>query len=181
MPDRPKTLYAITADMQAIEDLLWELETAETQDKEAIAAILAAMQRAEGALADKAERILHVARDYEAGAEAARAESRRLADLARWREARADRLKGALLAAMEATGCAALDAPTCRITRAKTGGKAPLLVDAVAPEAVAEHAPELVKRKLELDRDAIRAALERGEQIPWARLDTEPRFHLRVK
>ena len=63
------------------------------------------------------------------------------------------------------------------VTVQANGGKLPVQVDPVDPETVAERFQRV---RVELDTDAVRTALEAGEQLAFARL--QPRgTHLRIK
>lgn len=66
------------------------------------------------------------------------------------------------------------------MTVANNGGRAPLVVDAVAPDEVDPDYTKTVPARLELDRDYIRKVLDDGTPLPFARLGERGR-HLKVR
>lgn len=111
-------------------------------------------------------------------ADAAKAEAKRCADLARIRENRVAAMKARLKMYFEANGITKIETAKHAFTIAGNGGKLPLVIDEnTKPEA----APECFQKvTVDFDQDAIRAALESGEELDFARLG-ERGTHLRVK
>lgn len=111
-------------------------------------------------------------------ADAAKAEAKRCADLARIRENRVAAMKARLKVYFEANGIAKVETAKHAFTIAGNGGKLPLVIDEnTKPEAAPER---FQKVTVDFDQDAIRAALESGEELDFARLG-ERGTHLRVK
>ena len=104
-------------------------------------------------------------RDIEARAEARKAEAKRLADRAKRDEATVAWFKSQILRVMMGAGAKTLETPRFRLTVAQPGGKPAMEVFDDVP---AEFMREVVT--YEIDKDAIRAELEAGRTLPFARL-----------
>ena len=90
---------------------------------------------------------------------------------------RVKRLKDAVLMLLDVASLKRVETPTFTFVAAKNGGKAPLVVDDVDPAAVD---PDLVEVRATINHAAVRARLEAGQTLDWARL--APRgTHLQVK
>jgi len=108
--------------------------------------------------------VLSLVAEIEHRAAARKAEADRLKGRARRDEAVAEWFKVQVLRAMQAEGMKKLETARWRATAAMPGGKAALeIVDAI-PE---EFYREVVTR--EIDKDKIRAALDGGTVLPFAR------------
>jgi hypothetical protein len=109
--------------------------------------------------------VLSLVRDIEARAEARKAEADRMRQRAKRDQAVADWFRSHVLRVMQAEGMKKLETSRWRVTLAMPGGKQALeIVDAI-PDA---YYREVVTR--EIDKDAIRAALDGGATLPFARL-----------
>ncbi|PZV12565.1 MAG: hypothetical protein DCF22_12180 [Leptolyngbya sp.] len=105
--------------------------------------------------------------DLEARADVRKSEARRLAQRAQVDENKAKSLKTMLQWFFDAHTLRTVETDRYRITLARNGGKAPLLVD----EVPIENLPAaFVKTTVEVNREAIREALESGEVLEFARL-----------
>lgn len=167
------SLYHLSADMAALEDLLdLALESGAEADAAAIDAWLDELQ---GSLADKLGRVARWRATELALAAAGKAEAKRLTDRAKVREARVERVEAAVQALMERLGAKKVDTDVATFSLQKPGGKDPVVVadDAVLPD-------DLVRVKREADKEAIRAALEGGREVPGATIQQRG-LVLRVK
>jgi len=126
-------------------------------------------------------RVITIVREEEAKADVVDAEVERLRKLGARRRNRAKRLKDGLHALMTLASTKRVDTPLGTATIAGNGGKAPLALDAdVDPDVVAETHPDLVERTTVINHDAVRAALQAGVALPFARL--APRGeHIRIR
>ena len=105
--------------------------------------------------------------ELEARAEARRAESRRLAARARQDEEQADYLKGRLMYFFEKHGLKTVETLRYRLTLQRSGGRAPVVLHTDDASTL----PEAFQRvKVRPDLNAIREALERGEELDFAEL-----------
>jgi len=158
-----RSLYEISEDLVLVEQAL-----VDTSDPDGIASL----ERYLAELAVERERKLDaycgLIREIEARSQARAAEADRLRELARVDRSAVDRLKEGLLQHFVAE--------RFRITRAKSGGRQPLELDPVDSWDLPE---QYTKITIEPDKEAIRTALESGEELPWARL--APRSeHIRI-
>lgn len=137
-------------------------------DEEALA-LLDEQLALEGEIADKLARIHAVQRRAEAEATHLRDEERRLAERRRRQERVAERVKGLaydlLTAHRELTGEGRVVTPTLT---ARLQRSAPRLV---VPSSPAEWPDAYVVQVPQLDRDAVRDALKRGEDVPGCSLE----------
>lgn len=102
--------------------------------------------------------------NLEALARARKDEAKRMADLAASSQAAADRLLLALHWAMKKQEIQTLTTKTHKLWRQGAGGKTPM-------EISEDDVPELYKKTVAVvDKEAIREALEKGEQVPGAKL-----------
>lgn len=121
------------------------------------------------ALQDKLDAYCAVIREMDARAEARNAEAKRLADLASADSARADFLRYRLMTFLQTIGRDKIETPHYRVSVVGNGGKVPILVndEAAVPDRFWR---EVVTRQL--DKDALREALEGGYLVPGAMLGT---------
>ena len=108
--------------------------------------------------------LMGLVRDIEARAEARKAEAKRLADRAKRDEATVAWFKSQILRVMMGAGAKTLETPRFKLTVAQPGGKPAMEVFDDVP---AEFMREVVT--YEIDKDAIRAELEAGRTLPFAR------------
>ncbi len=174
-----RTLFEIGAELQALDALLDDLG-GDVSDPEVGAAVdlwYASLMADEGR---KLEDWVGYVRQLEMEVAVAREEAERFLAKARSREARIEWLKGAMKSHLELTGrTKATTAAGRTLAVQKNGGKAPLAwVGArVTPDDVPE---EFVRVVREVDTDKVRAALEAGRQLPFAKLE-ERGTHLRIR
>lgn len=193
-----RTLWEIGSDLEALEALLTEVG-GDVSEEEAEAAIDAWLAETSEAEAQKLDRYGALIRSLEARAEIQEAESARLLERARVNRNAVSRLKDRLLMHLDRTGRTKAEGYLYAFTVANNGGKLPLLTDDVDPMQVAPRfrraslvldAPtdetldalrEQCRRlDVMLDGEAIRAALDAGEDVPFARYGERGR-HLRIR
>ena len=168
------TLYEITADFRALEELLETQADAGEADADVVSQWL---EELSGALTDKVDRCIMYIRSQEALAVAANTEALRMLERADVHKGRVKKLKDALRFALDAQGLVRVEAPHGVVAIQKNGGVQAMVV----PDLGAVPA-ELVKQVPTLDADAARAALEAApkQTAPWGHL--EPRgSHVRVR
>jgi hypothetical protein len=119
-------------------------------------------------LKTKLESYAQYIRELELRAEARKAEAKRLADRARVDENRAKCLKFLLMQFFQAHDLKTIETATFKLTLARNGGKCPVILDETY--SVAEIPDELCKVERTPDLNAIRAALENGHELEFARL-----------
>ena len=151
------TLLDIADDARALADLLDELDGEITGQEEAVQAFF---DETGAALTAKVDAYAGLIRQLEAFAATRKAEAKRMADLAKSDENRAKWLKERLLLAMDVIGETRIDGDRHRVSIAKNGGKVPMIID--DPDAVEEAG--YVRDVIEIDKEALREALEDGEE-----------------
>jgi hypothetical protein len=178
----PQTLYAITADYRALDQLLAEAEEAgvDLSSLEVAAIVTRWWVSLDGDLKAKAARCIAVIREQEALSDAAKAEADRLAAYAASKAARAAKVRQMVMTAMQAAQVKRLDTPLGAVTVAGNGGVAPLVVADVDPLEVQALYPELVEVTTTINKQAVRDALEQGLSLPFAALG-ERGTHLRIR
>jgi hypothetical protein len=165
-----RTLFDISEDFRALEDLL----DGDTPDLEAITAWLDELGAERDQKLDGYARLIG---EIEARAKFRKDEARRIAELARLDETKAQQLKDRLKLFFESHGLSSIHTARYRLTLAKNGGKAPLILDTPDAEALP---PRFQRVSIDLDREAIREALDAGEALDFARLG-ERGYSLRIK
>lgn len=155
-----RTLYEITKDMQALDDLLTQAG-GDVTDEGVLDAIEKWMNELDVGLVSKVDGYAGYISDLLATAKARKEEANRLRDLAIAGEKTAKRMKETLLMALVERDIRKLDTPRFVVTCAKNGGKAPLDI-----QIPGEDLPPRFQRVfIEPDKDAIREALDAGEEV----------------
>jgi hypothetical protein len=158
------SLYQIKTEMMSLLDAFARYGRDSDEAASAIREHAAAIAEAFDAKADDYAALIRVC---ETRAAARREESERMQQLAKDDEALAERLRKALLDAMDTTGRVRVDTPRFRIAVRGNGGKIPVII-----ESASDLPTEFVVPKIthEIDKTAIREALERGVPVSGARL-----------
>lgn len=156
------TLYEITGEM-----LLLMQMAEESDDVEEIMGVLKdTFDAVSGEHDVKIENCAKVIRSLEAKAKAVKAEEAYLAGKRKTIEANVDRIKTAMMESMRAVGKTKAGGDIFTVSIQKNGGKAPLIIrDGVNADLL----PDAFKRvTVDFNKDAIREALENGEDIDFA-------------
>lgn len=154
------TLYELTADYETLLHMLFD----EEEDEQCI---LDTLEGIEGEIEAKADGYAKVIRELQAAAENIANEQKRLLDRKRMLERNVDRLKKHLSEAMKFTGKTKFKTDLFSFSIAKNGGKRPIELFTDVPESVPE---EYQKHIVEIDVNAVRAALEAGQELDFAEL-----------
>lgn len=160
-----RTLGDIGADLEALDALLEELEGDVTGAEDTVTVWFAELG------ADRDEKLDRYARyiaDLEAGAAAKKAEENRLHARRQTEERRAKWLKGRLFEFLSRTPGRRIDTGIHKFGIVRNGGRPGL--DLLVPP---EELPAAYRREqttVSPDQDAIRAALDAGEELPFVRL-----------
>lgn len=113
--------------------------------------------------------------ELEARADARRAESQRLQKRSQIDENKVKSLKANLQKFFEAHEIKTIETDRYRLTLAKNGGKAPMILD----DVTLSELPEKFTYR-EIDRVAVREALDKGEVLDFARLGDRS-YSMRIK
>ena len=168
-----RTLLDIADDFAALDDLLDELDGDISGQEAAVAALFA---ESGAALDEKVDGYVRLIREYDARVALRKEEAKRIAALAKTDEGRAKWLKERLLFALDAMGIDKLETATHRVSVAKNGGKAPLIIDDA--DALGEFF--FIEEVRRLDKDALRAALATRDDVDGAHIGERGRS-LRIK
>jgi hypothetical protein len=157
-----KSLFEIQSEYEV---LLSTLEQAGNLPPEQQAELIELLSINEAEFKGKAEAYAITIRAKQARASELKAEAKRLSDWAKTEENLAERLTERILSAMQHQGLAKAETEHYRF-----GLRNSVAVDLdIEPDALPEGYKR-VKTVIEADKTAIKAALERGESIPGARL-----------
>lgn len=172
------SLYHLTGDVLALEALVDEaIESG--ADTEAVNAIITGwLYEVEGDLAARLGRLGRWRAEQLAMATVGKAEAKRLADAAKAREARVDRLDVAVGDLMTRLGAKSITTDLFTFAMQRPGGKDPVVVDDSVDLATLPL--DCVKETLSPVKDVIRARLEAGETIPGCHIQKRG-LVLRVK
>jgi chromosome segregation ATPase len=164
-----KTLIEISQDLIDLENQLEELTDNPESAEEAIANWL---EKLEGTISERNEKLDNYAgliSELQSRVDIRKSEAKRLSDRASVDENKVKSLKSNLQKFFEAHQIKTIDTNRFSLTLAKNGGKLPLFLDS----RPAEDYPEQYRQTATVtspNREAIRAALESGEILDFARL-----------
>lgn len=174
-------LFAIGNDLLVLNDLMDERD-GDFADPEIVATLDTWLKELAGQEAVKLDGYVALIKQLAMEAEAMSDEAKEYARKAISRTRRMDYLKGRLKQHLEATGRQTIrTAKGYTVFTQKNGGKAPLKIndDMYSAADLPDH---LVKIKREFDLEAIRKAMENGEELPVGFAEIgEPGTHLRIK
>lgn len=175
---RRPTLVELSTDLEQLDSLLDTIDADIPVDLQtSVDELLAQREATHEALLEKLDNYCGLIQSRLMWAAARKAEAERLAKLAESDIKAVEFLKGRLKTHLEATEQQKLRTKRFNITVCANGGKPPLHFDNTPPEQM----PERFKRvTVEPDREAIRTALEAGEELSFAYL-AERESHLRIK
>lgn len=181
-PIKTRTLYDITSDLLAMEDLL--IEVGGVIEDDATAKVVDDwLDGLNDDLVGKADNYAALIRTIEARAAQRREEARRMTERARVDENAARALKDRLRDAMMAMAVPKIEGPRFTVAVQKNGGK-PALV--FADDADVRTAPDWAKQTvttIEWNKDAVRERIETADSpdaVPFAHL-AHPGYGLRIR
>jgi len=160
------TLLDISDDMKALDDLLFEAG-GDITDPEVETAIDDWMDSLDDNFKAKVDNYAALITEIEARSAARKAEAERLRDRAKIDANTAESLKAQLEYVFEQRQIKKIETKRYTIGLRKHGGKLPLDLDDVRPD---ELSPRFQRVQIDVDRTAIREALEAGEELKFARL-----------
>lgn len=174
-----RTLYDIEQDFLALEEIL-EQTGGDISDAEIESQIDYFLDNLNLELAQKLDGYARLMREIEIRAEARRVESRRLAELAKADSNKVEKMKERLKAFFERRNLDKIETNHFKFSIAKNGGKQPLWLSEFATTAPEQLDERFHTFFFEINKDAIREALEAGEELDFARLE-ERGTSLRIK
>jgi hypothetical protein len=164
-----RTIFDISNDMAALDAVLHECG-GDLSDPNADQILQRWEEELESDLHGKLDDYCGLIRELEARAEARKAEADRIAELASKDRKTADNLRERLRFIFDLRGLPTQQTSRFRISLARNGGKAPLDLRAEPDDETLPDWAVQTKTVKSFDKDAIRAALERGEALSFARL-----------
>jgi hypothetical protein len=175
MPKR--TLFDLTTEALEIEAIL-EASGGDVTDEEIARALDHFLAEHASDLRAKVDGYVYLMAEFEARARLRREEAKRLQQLAATDEHNLARLRRRLMLYFERTGKDRFETDHFKLAVVANGGVAPLILAGdIKPEGLPER---FRKVKLEIDNEAIREALKRGEELPFAMLGERGKS-LRIK
>lgn len=175
-----RPLFQISEDLARINAVLDECEGDLSRLGEAEAEFTAFMDSVALEDGEKLDSLVNWTKQLEMEAVAARAEAEQYLAKSRAREGRAKRVKDAIKRRLEDLGQTRATTASGRIIAVqKNGGRAPLEIDE-DHFTVDEIDPAFIKMVRQVDPEKVRAALEAGEPLAFAKLG-EIGTHLRVR
>lgn len=156
-----------------LQDLLEHAEGDEAQTEE----ILNYLEDTQQELSQKLDNYAELIQELQARAGARKQRAKEMAELAKADENLANRLKATLKLFFELHNIKRQDTDRHRITLAKNGGKAPLVLNEILPEDLPE---EYQKVTITADTEAIRDALEKGIDLGFAHFG-DRQMSIRIK
>ena len=151
-------LYEIVAELQ---DFVTQNEGLE--DEQAYRDTLEGLQ---GELDDKVSQWARCIKNLEGERDAIKAEGDRLTKRAKSIDNEVTHMKETLLMYLKAAGVSKAGDAVIKASIVKNGGQAPLEIDLI-PVDLPENFQKIT---IDADKEAIRAALEGGQQLEWARI-----------
>jgi len=158
-----RTLFELTEEALALDELIDEVD-GDLTDPRVCAVVDEWVAEITAATSDKADAYAALISELLARAEWARVEARRQEARARAFEGRANGLKARLLQHLDATGQAKIVGQRFTVRAQNAGGKRAL--ELRVPVEMLE--PEFTRTIVEPDNDKIRAALDEGQDLPFA-------------
>jgi len=169
-----KSLFDIGEDIELLEESLSAIE----DDSEMQEVVLGFLEDATQELSQKVDNYLSLIREKQAIAAARKDEAKRLNALAKSDENLARNLKNTLQYFFESRGISKMETPRYRVSIARNGGKKPIVLNQLIE---AKDLPERFQRvEVTPNMDAIREALENGEDLGFAEFD-QSGTSLRIK
>ena len=159
-----RTLLDISDDMQALDEMLQDIG-GDVSDPDVAASIDAWMAELESDLENKVDNYAGLIACIRGRAKVRKEEAKRLADRARVDENAADGLCERLKYVFETRELGTVETKRFRVSVAKNGGKAPLIIDEDA--AIPDEYTRIIK---EPDKTLLREAIEAGTALAGVRL-----------
>lgn len=171
------TLFEIGSDVIALEELLSDIG-GDVTDEQVERAFDEWFAEIGDDVKTKLDSYVTLIAEFEARAEARKAEAQRLGKRAITDSNKAEQLRARLKIFFERTGKTKIETARYTIAIAKNGGKIPVEIG-VSPDLLPIRFQRIVTN-ISADTDALRAMLEAGEELSFARLG-ERGTHLRIK
>lgn len=158
-------IFQLEGDIVALEALLSE-DASVDENGEINAQLAQWLEESEGNFSDKVEGYCGLMATFTALADARKAEVRRLQELEQQARNNAERLRKVLREVLMRLGRDKVETARYKLRLQKAGGQQPMTIDEFA-----EMPEQFMQTIKTVDKAAIRAALESGKELPFAKLE----------
>ena len=162
------TLYQLNAEFEELYNLLCDLPD---DDEEALEAYYTTLEGIQGEIDQKMENIACFVKQLNADAAALKAERDTIDARLKAKQHKADRLKAMLQDALVNAGLKRLEMPKAKISL-RQNPPSVIITDLGAVAASAYIKPRVIK-EADVDKTAIKAAIQSGEDVPGAELESK--------
>lgn len=162
------TLYQLNAEFEELYNLLCDLPD---DDEEALEAYYTTLEGIQGEIDQKMENIACFIKQLNADAAALKAERDAIDARLNAKKHKADRLKAMLQDALVNAGLKRLEMPKAKISL-RQNPPSVIITDLGAVAASAYIKPRVIK-EADVDKTAIKAAIQSGEDVPGAELESK--------
>lgn len=162
------TLYQLNAEFEELYNLLCDLPD---DDEEALEAYYTTLEGIQGEIDQKMENIACFIKQLNADAAALKAERDAIEARLKAKQHKADRLKAMLQDALVNAGLKRLEMPKAKISL-RQNPPSVIITDLGAVAASAYIKPRVIK-EADVDKTAIKAAIQSGEDVPGAELESK--------
>lgn len=162
------TLYQLNAEFEELYNLLCDLPD---DDEEALEAYYTTLEGIQGEIDQKMENIACFIKQLNADAAALKAERDAIDARLKAKQHKADRLKAMLQDALVNAGLKRLEMPKAKISL-RQNPPSVIITDLGAVAASAYIKPRVIK-EADVDKTAIKAAIQSGEDVPGAELESK--------
>ena len=172
-------LLDLNSELQKLNELIESVKSSEISPEleSAFKDLLNQKEETEAAYYDKIDNIIALIQSRKYWIEVRQQELKRLSQLIKSDRHKLNWLQSYLLDHLQSRELNKLRTKRFNLTVADNGGKRPMIIDDI-PASSVPH--EFCQIRLEIDRNAVRHALESGHKLCFARLAT-PRQHLRIQ
>lgn len=162
------TLYQLNAEFEELYNLLCDLPD---DDQEALEAYYTTLEGIQGEIDQKMENIACFIKQLNADAAALKAERDAIDARMKTKQHKADRLKAMLQDALVNAGLKRLEMPKAKISL-RQNPPSVIITDLSMIAASAYIKPRVIK-EADVDKTAIKAAIQSGEEVPGAMLESK--------
>jgi outer membrane murein-binding lipoprotein Lpp len=164
------SLYELTNEWAELAERLERADEEGLSDDAAKEGFAAWFAKLDGTSEAKFDQLGKFVRMLDLDAKAAHDEAERLRKRAQASEKKAARVKQSMLDMMAVAGLKTMRTPSFTFSRCANGGKQPIVLADVDPNEIAALFPHLVVMKAEINKEAVRGALDAGDSLPFAQL-----------
>lgn len=162
------TLYQLNAEFEELYNLLCDLPD---DDEEALEAYYTTLEGIQGEIDQKMENIACIIKQLNADAAALKTERDAIDARLKAKQHKADRLKAMLQDALVNAGLKRLEMPKAKISLRQNPPS--VIITDLGAVAASEYIKPRVIKEADVDKTAIKAAIQSGEDVPGAELESK--------